>query len=89
MRKTQEFNDFLGTSKVDTRNKLFCDGRIVQRHQPVQATYRIPAVQAQWLEKHVDGNKNYAVAKILEFGIKKLKEKLIEGDFNIDDLSDL
>lgn len=84
-----EFSQFLGTAKVETRNSLFSDGRIIARQQPQQVTYRIPAKQVLWLEQHVQGNKNYAVSKILEYGIARLKEKIVEGDFNIDDLKDL
>jgi hypothetical protein len=84
-----ELDSFLKQAKVDTRNTLFSDGRITQRHEPVQVTYRLPSAQAKFINNAVEGNKNYAVSKILEFGIKKLKEQLTQGDFNIDDLKDL
>lgn len=80
---------FLGKAKVNTRNALFSDGRITQRHEPQQVTYRLPAYQVKWIDNHVKGNKNYAVSKILEYGIQKLKEEMASGDFDIDELKNL
>lgn len=87
--KDMTADNFFETNKVETRYSLLSDGRVTSRQQPAQVTFRLPAKQVQWLTRTVDGNKNYAIAKILEYGIAKIKEQLVEGDFDIDDLKNL
>lgn len=71
---------------IDTRSKIVSAGRVDSRHRPKQVSWRLPAQQIEWLERHVNGNINYVVSKILEKGIAELNERLYQGGFDIDDL---
>lgn len=72
-------------SPIETRRRLFSEGRVTNRMRPTQITLRLPAAQIEWLKRRVEGNVNYAISKMLEKSISELNEKLSVDDFDIDD----
>ena len=80
-------NDFTRGSKVDTRNTLHSYGSVTRKMDAVQKNWRIPKDMELWLKDNIDGNINYAVIKMLEHSIAACKEKLTQGDLDIDELA--
>lgn len=86
-KKRIDMGNLLDDVKVKTGHKLYSDGRVTTRQNPIQVTHRLPSEQVNWLKKNVDGNLNYAVSQIIMFGIKTLKEHLVETDYDVADLN--
>lgn len=82
-----DLNEFLSGGKVDTSNTLYSEGRILSRERPIQRSFRLPERQVTWLTQNVNGNMNFAVSEMLEYAIRKIKEELTQGDYNIEDLN--
>lgn len=70
---------------IDTRHKLIADGLVSARFRPVQLNVRLTGQQVEWLQARVEGNMSYVFMKVMEKAIAELNEKLVDGDFNIDD----
>lgn len=70
---------------IDTRHKVISDGFVASRHRPVQINVRLTGQQVEWLQNRVEGNMTYVFMKIMDKAIAELNERLVDGDFNIDD----